>query len=347
MKQATPDAVRSDLRKLHDTLATLPGVQQISLQRGGLPMWGDSEDAFWIEGQTKPARHSDMPSALWYEVEPDYLKVMGIPLIRGRFFAAQDNESSPLVTVIDESFAEKYFPHEDPIGKGIVDEFLGKPAEIIGVVGHVKHWGLDDKINLNAQFYIPFMQIPDKFMSRAADSTGVLIRTQGEPLALVGVVRKKVLEMNSQDVVFEAHSYDEIVSRSLAERWFSMVLLGIFAALALVLSSIGIYGVISYVVGQRTLEIGIRIALGAQRKDVLALVLGEGTRTALLGVGIGLVAALGLTHLMASVLYGVSATDPLTFVAVAGVLAAVALAACYIPARRAMRVDPIVALHYE
>ena len=347
MKQATPDAVRYDLRKLHDTLAALPGVQQISMQRGGLPMWGDSEDAFWIDGQAKPARHADMPSALWYEVEPDYLKAMGIPLIRGRFFTAQDNEYSPLVTVIDESFAEKYFPHEDPIGKGIVDEFLGKPAEIIGVVGHVKHWGLDDKINLNAQFYIPFMQIPDKFISRAADSTGVLIRTQGEPLALVGAVRKKVLETNSQDVVFEAHSYEEIVSRSFAERWFSMVLLGVFAALALVLSSIGIYGVISYVVGQRTHEIGIRIALGAQRKDVLALVLGEGTRTTLLGVGIGLVAALGLTRLMVSVLYGVSATDPLTFVAVAGVLAAVALAACYIPARRAMRVDPIVALRYE
>jgi putative ABC transport system permease protein len=148
-------------------------------------------------------------------------------------------------------------------------------------------------------------------------------------------------------VVFEAHSYEEIVSRSLAERWFSMVLLGIFAVLALVLSSVGIYGVISYVVGQRTHEIGIRIALGAQRKDVLALVLGEGTRTTLLGVGIGLIAALGLTRLMASVLYGVSATDPLTFVAVAGVLAAVALAASYIPARRAMRVDPIVALRYE
>jgi len=140
MKQATPDAVRSDLRKLHDTLATLPGVQQISLQRGGLPTWGDSEDAFWIAGQTKPARHADMPSALWYEVEPDYLKVMGIPLKRGRFFTAQDNEYSPLVAVIDESFAEKYFPNEDPIGKGIVDEFLGKPAEIVGVVGHVKHW---------------------------------------------------------------------------------------------------------------------------------------------------------------------------------------------------------------
>jgi hypothetical protein len=273
----------SDLRRLHDTLATIPGMQQISIQRGGLPMWGDSEDPFWIEGQTKPARHADMRSALWYEVEPDYLKVMGIPLIRGRFFTAQDNESSPLVAVIDESFAEKYFPH-------------------------------------------------DEFMSRAADSTGVLIRTQGEPLALVGA-----------KLIATTKSFPD----PLAERWFSMVLLGIFAALALVLSSIGIYGVISYVVGQRTHEIGIRIALGAQRKDVLALVLREGTRTALLGVGIGLIAALGLTRLMVSVLYGVSAIDPLTFVAVAGVLAAVALAACYIPARRAMRVDPIVALRYE
>jgi predicted permease len=347
MKQATPDAIRSDLRRLHDALATIPGVEQISLQRGGLPMWGDSEDPVWIEGQPKPARQTDMASALWYEVEADYLKVMGIPLERGRFFTAQDNEYSPLVTVIDESFAEKYFPHEDPIGKSIVDEFIGKPAEIIGVVGHVKQWGLDDRINLHAQFYIPFTQIPGRFMSRAADSTGVLIRTQGEPLALVAAARKRVSDMNSQDVVFETHSYEEIVSRSLAARWFSMVLLGIAAALALVLSSIGIYGVISYVVGQRTHEIGIRIALGAQRKDVLALVLGEGTKTALLGVGIGLIAALGLTRLMVSVLYGVSATDPLTFVAVAGVLAAVALLACYIPARRAMRVDPIVALRYE
>jgi predicted permease len=347
MRQAPADLVRADLRQLHDTVAKIPGVEAVSLQRGGLPMFGDSEDPFWIEGEPKPARDNDMPSALWYEVEPDYLKVMEIPLKRGRFFTAQDNERSPLVVAIDESFAEKYFPHEDPIGKSIVDEFIGKPAEIVGVVGHVKHWGLDDKINLHAQFYIPYAQIPDKFISRAADSTGVLIRSEGAPLALVGSIRKKVGEMNSEDVVFETHSYEEIVSRSLAARWFSMVLLGIFAALALVLSSVGIYGVISYLVGQRTHEIGIRIALGAQRKDVLVLVLGEGTRTALLGIGIGLAAALGLTRLMASVLYGVSATDPLTFVAVAGVLTMVALAACYIPARRAMRVDPIVALRYE
>jgi predicted permease len=348
MARATPDAIRADLRRLHDEIAEVPGVAAVSIQRGGLPLFDDSDDPFWIGGQPKPARESDMPWALWYEVEPDYLKVMGIPLKRGRFFTKHDNEHSPLVTVIDESLAEKYFPHQDPIGKSIVDEFIAKPAEIVGVVGHVKHWGLEEKNNLHAQFYIPFRQIPERFMSRAADSAGVLVRSEGvPPLALFDPLRKKIEQMNNQEVAFEPHTYDELVSRSLADKRFAMILLGVFAALALALSSIGIYGVISYVVGQRTHEIGIRIALGAQRNDVLRIILGEGTKTALIGVAIGLGAALGLTRLMTSVLYGVSATDPLTFAAVAVVLTAVALAACYIPARRAMQVDPMVVLRHE
>jgi len=344
----SPDAIRADLRHLHDAVAQVPGVAAVSMQRGGIPMYGDSEDPFWIVGRPKPARESDMPYGLWYEVEPNYLKVMEIPLKRGRFFTAQDNEHSPLVTVIDEDFAERYFPHADPIGQSIVDPFVGKSTEIVGIVGHVKHWGLDDKINVHAQFYLPYMQIPDKFMSRAGNSTGVLVRSTGaEPLSLVQPIRATLAEMNSQEVVYEPHAYDEIISRSLADKRFSTVLLGIFAALALVLSSIGVYGVLSYLVGQRTHEIGIRIALGAQRKNVLMLILSEGTKTALTGVAIGLAAALGLTRLMASVLYGVSATDPLTFAVVAMVLTFVALAACYIPARRAMGVDPIIALRYE
>lgn len=348
MTDASPDAILAELRRVHDEVASVSGVEAVSLQHGGLPMWGDSEDPFWIEGQPKPARDSDMPWGLWYEVEPDYLQVMGIPLKRGRFFTEQDNESAPLVVVIDESLAQKYFPHEDPIGKSIVDEFVGKPAEIVGIVGHVKHWGLDDKVDVHAQFYIPFTQIPKRFVSRTANSTGMLIRTQGiPPRALLEPIRKKVEETNSQEVAYAPHTYDELISRSLADKWFSMVLLGVFAALALLLSSIGIYGVISYLVGRRTHEIGIRIALGAQRKDVLMLVLREGTRTAMIGVAIGLVAALALTRLMSSVLYGVSTTDPITFAAVAAVLTIVALAACYIPARRAMRVDPVIALRYE
>jgi predicted permease len=344
----SPDAIRAELRRLHDQIAEVPGIAAVSMQRGGIPMWGDSEDPFYVVGKPKPVRESDMPYGLWYEVEPDYLTVMEIPLKRGRFFTAQDNELSPRVTVIDEDLAEKYFPGEDPIGRSIYDPFVGAPTEIVGIVGHVKHWGLDDKINVHAQFYIPFTQIPEKYMARAGNSTGVLIRSTGvPPLSLLQPIRSKMVQINSQEVVFEPHAYDEIIAGSLTERRFSMVLLGIFAALALVLSSIGIYGVLSYLVGQRTHEIGIRIALGAQRRDVLKLVLGEGTKTALIGVAIGLVAALGLTRLMASVLYGVSATDPLTFAAVAIVLTAVALAACYIPARRAMRVDPIIALRYE
>jgi len=344
----SPDAIRANLRRLHDEIAQVPGIESMAMQRGGIPMYGDSEDPFWIVGRPKPARESDMPYGSWYEVEPDYLKVMQIPLIRGRFFTEQDNENSPLVTVIDEHLAEKYFPNEDPIGKSIVDPFVDKPTEIVGVVGHVKQWGLDDKINVHDQFYIPFMQIPDKFMSRAGNSTGVLVRSAGvSPLSLVQPIRGKVTEMNSREVVFDPHSYEDLISRSLSEKRFSMVLLGVFALLALVLSSMGIYGVLSYLVGQRTHEIGIRIALGAQRRHVLLMVLGEGTRTALIGVAIGLVAALALTRLMSSVLYRVSATDPLTFAAVAVVLTCVALLACYIPARRAMRVDPIIALRYE
>jgi predicted permease len=344
----TPDAIRAELRRLRDQIAAVPGVAAVSIERGGIPMWGDSEDPFYIEGRPKPARESDMPYGLFYEVEPDYLKVMEIPLRSGRFVTEQDTPNSPRVTVIDEDLAEKFFPGENPIGRSIVDPFVDKPAEIVGVVGHVKHWGLDDKINVHAQFYIPYMQIPDKYMSRAGNSTGVLVRSTGvPPLSLVQPIRSKMAGMNSQEVLYEPHAYAEIISRSLIERRFSMFLLAIFAMLALLLSSIGIYGVLSYLVGQRTHEIGIRIALGAQRKNVLMLILGEGTKTALLGVGIGLVAALALTRLMSSVLYGVSATDPVTFGAVAVVLTLVALAACYIPARRAMRVDPIVALRYE
>jgi|HubBroStandDraft_4_1064222.scaffolds.fasta_scaffold00131_24 predicted permease len=343
-----PDAIRAELRRLHDQIAAVPGVAAISMQRGGLPMWGDSEDPFYVVGKPKPARESDMPYGLWYEVEPDYLKVMEIRLKRGRFFTSQDNENSPRVTVIDEDLATKYFPGEDPIGQSIFDPFVDKPAQIVGIVGHVKHWGLDDKITVHAQFYIPYTQIPEKYMSRAGNSTGVLIRSTGvPPLSLVQPIRTKMAEMNSQEVVFEPHAYDEIIARSLTEKRFSMLLLGIFGVLALVLSSIGIYGVLSYLVGQRTHEIGIRIALGAQRKNVLMLILGEGTKTALIGVGIGLAAALVLTRLMSSVLYGISATDPITFLAVAVVLTLVALAACYIPARRAMHVDPIIALRYE
>ncbi|HEV2615840.1 MAG TPA: FtsX-like permease family protein, partial [Candidatus Acidoferrales bacterium] len=262
----------------------------------------------------------------------------------------QDTGDSPGVCVIDEVFARKYFGKQNPIGKRLnFDLVLKGQLEIVGVVGHIKQFGLDES-GFNAsypQFYTATLQLPDNVTTAFASVTGYLVRTQGSPDAFTGAIRDAIHEFNSKAVFFEPKLMDSIVSDSLASRRFAMVLLAVFAALALVLSSIGIYGVISYIAGQRTHEIGIRIALGAQRGDVLKIVLGQGARLALIGVVIGLAASAGLTRLMTAILYGVSATDPLTFAIVAVLLTLVALAACYIPARRAMRVDPIVALRYE
>jgi predicted permease len=347
MDLATPAATRAALLQLHDRLSSIPGVQSVSLLRGSLPMWDDSEDPFWIAGRPRPLSDNDKYWSIWSEVEPDYLRVMGIPLVRGRFFTPVDTESSPRVAVIDEEFARKYFPGEDPIGKVFIDDYVD-PATIVGVVGHVKQWGLDDKLAMHAEFYLPFRQIPDKYMSRANRSTTLVLRTTVAPLSLTDSIQHEIQQMNSEEVMFSPASMDDIVyNRSILAQRFSMVLLGAFAAVALLLASVGIYGVVSYIVVQRTHEIGIRIALGAQRSDVMRWVLGAGARMALAGVGIGIAAALALTRLMTNLLYGVSATDPETFLGVAFLLTFIALAACYIPARRAMRVDPMVALRHE
>ena len=347
MDSATPAATRASLLQLHDRLSSIPGVQSVSLLRGSLPMWDDSEDPFWIAGRPKPLSDNDKNWSIWSEVEPDYLKVMGIPLVRGRFFTADDTETSPRVAVIDEEFARKYFPGEDPIGKVFIDDYVG-PATVVGVVGHVKQWGLDDKLAMHAEFYLPFRQIPDQYMSRANRSTTLVLRTTVAPLSLADNIRHEIQQMNSEEVMFSPASMDDIVyNRSILAQRFSMILLAAFAAVALLLASVGIYGVVSYIVVQRTQEIGIRVALGAQQGDVMRWVLGAGARMALLGVGIGIAVALALTRLMTNLLYGVSATDPATFLAVALLLIFVALAACYIPARRAMRMDPMVALRQE
>jgi len=341
---------RNAIREMDEKLKSIPSVESVSSTGGALPMNGDNELPFWLGGQPKPADQSQMKQSLFYMAEPDYLSAMGIPLHRGRFFTQDDNENSPPVIVIDESFAREYFPNEDPIGKRINISIIGTEPEVVGVVGHVKHWGLDvdgdAKHPILAQAYLPFMQIPDQFWSGPPQSE-VVVRTKGSPAGMVPAIRDAIEKMNGENVMYETKPLEQIVADSLAARRFSMILLGVFAALALLLSSIGIYGVISYVVGQRTHEIGIRMALGAQRSHVLRLMLGEGMKMALLGVAIGIAAALGLAQLMTKMLFGVSAADPITFCAVALVLASIALTACYIPARRAMRVDPMVALRYE
>jgi predicted permease len=290
-----------------------------------------------------------MKAALFYAVEPDYLKAMGIPLVRGRFLTPADNEHSPFVITIDEQFAKLFFAGRDPIGQHVNFALFNKPAHIVGVVGHVKQWGLDENTQspVQAQFYFPIWQVPDQFMPLLARGAQFVVRTQGSFGIEMGPIRQAIEKINGEIVVYDTETMDKIISNSLGAQRFSMVLLGIFAALALVLSCVGIYGVISYLVGQRTHEIGIRMALGGQRNDMLRLILGRGAQMAVIGVAVGIVGSLALTRLMANLLFGVSAYDPLTFFAVAGLLVLVALAACYIPARRAMKVDPLVALRYE
>ena len=349
MRTATADGIRAALRNVDQHLKAVTGVQALSLSWGAVPLASDDEDLFWIEGKPKPATDNEMNWSISYVVEEDYLKVMGIPLVRGRFFTVQDNEKAPRVVVVDDVFAQKYFPDQDPIGQHIILENKGGRAEIVGVVPHVKQWGLDsdEKESLRAELYFPYMQLPDKAMQLSWSGTGVMLRFDPRNVSIGNSLRTAVKRMSDEHVMAGTQTMDEIISDSLASQHFSTAVLGLFAALALGLASVGIYGVISYLAGQRTQEIGIRIALGANRFDVLRMVLGYGMQMTLIGVVIGTAAALGLTRLMASVLFGVSASDPMTFFCVAALLAVVAAAACYIPARRAMRVDPMVALRYE
>ncbi|HEY6251708.1 MAG TPA: ABC transporter permease, partial [Candidatus Angelobacter sp.] len=352
MMKASPDAMRAAFRQLDEKIAAVPGVESMSVSWAAVPLLWDDEQFFWMEGQPKPQNDNDMNWTLRYVVEPDYLKVMGTQLLRGRFLNAHDDEHAAPVVVIDDVFASQYFPNQNPIGrhinrKGGNDEI--RLAEIVGVVKHVKQWGLDsdDKQSLRAQAYEPFMQLPDDAMKLSASGTGIIVRSKGPVTGLFESIRGALHQMNSEQVVFGPATMDEIVAQSLATRRYSMLLLGIFAGLALLLASVGIYGVISYVVGERTHEIGIRMALGARRSQVLGMVLGQGLRLILVGIVAGLAAALALTRLMASLLFGVSAADPLTFSFGAAMLLLVALLACVVPAQRAMQVDPTVALRYE
>ena len=349
VSMANPAAVRAALRQYDDKLASMPATQAVSLSWGASPLTGDDERLFWLDNQAKPANQNDMSWTIDYIVDPGYLTAMGIPLKRGRFLTPQDNEHSPVVAVVDDVFAGKFFPHQDPIGRQIHFDAYSSPALIVGIVGHVNQWGLDsdDTQSLRAEVYLSLMQLSDETMAQVASGVGMVVRSRGDAPGLFESIRGAMKQMDSRQVVYGAQTMDQVISDSLATRHFAMVLLGIFAALALGLASIGIYGVTAYVAGQRIHEIGIRIALGAERRHILRLILGPGGKLALAGVAVGLAAAFGLTRLMRSLLYHVAATDPLTFAGVAVLLILVALAACYVPARRATKVDPMVALRYE
>jgi len=348
LKSADPQTIRANLRELSDQIAATPGVKAASFSFGAVPILSEDDLFFWFADQPKPTSQSEMKAALIYRVEPGYLKALSIPLKQGRFFTNQDDERSQPVAVIDEVLAHKYFGDANPIGKRI--EHGGQqPLEIVGVVGHVKQWGLDsdDTESLRAQLYEPFRQSPDGALPGAAAGVGVVLLTDGPAPGLLDSLRQGVRGRSNQNVISQPQTMNEVIAESLAARRFSMILLDAFAVVALLLASLGLYGVISYLVGQRTHELGIRLALGAQRRDILQLVLQNGMKMALAGVGLGLVAALALTRLLAKMVYGISTTDPLTFTFITLLLSAVALLACLLPARRATKVDPLVALRYE
>jgi predicted permease len=347
--KATDEETRARLRHFDAQLRAIPGVNAASITLGSRPLIHDSELPFWIDGQPKPASLNEMPQSMFYLVEDGFQRAMGITLMRGRFVTAQDRENAPIVIDIDDVFARIYFGNQNPIGKHIHIAGFDVEAEIVGVVGHVRQWGPgnDAKDAIEAQFYYPFMQLPPKMIPLVADGVAVVLRTHDDPTTAVVAVRRAVSELDPGAVVYAVETMDGVVSKSLAPRRLSLELLGSFALLALALSCMGLYGVLSYLADIRTREIGVRMALGADRSDVLRLILKQGARMALTGVLIGFVLALSLTSLVSSQLFGVTPYDPLTFASVGALLVGVALLACYIPAKRAARVDPVVALRYE
>lgn len=350
---ASPEAARAYLREANARIAAVPGIDAVSFSWAALPMQSDDEQLFWLDGEPKPQSQNAMHWAIRYIVEPGYLKAMGIPLLKGRFLAASDDEHAPRTVVIDDVFAQKFFGNEDPIGKRVfLEQLENEPATVVGVVGHVNQWGLDnDAVNpLRAESYQAMMQLPEQQLGLVLMGMDVVVHSKYGGDASFQSIHNAVTQMNHEQVVYNPETMESVIADTLAGRRFSMILLAVFAGMALLLASIGMYGVISYLVAQRAREIGVRMALGADRRDVFRWVLTRGGRLAVFGAVAGILAALALTQVIArfsSLLYGVHAYDPWTLAGVTVLMMLVALAACYLPARRATRIDPMQVLRSE
>ncbi|HEV2381809.1 MAG TPA: ABC transporter permease [Terriglobia bacterium] len=346
----TPSGTRVASQQLMERIRQLPGVQAADFTNL-IPLNRDDNDSpFWIG--THAAEYSQSaPRLNLYWTGPDYLQTMRIRLLRGRFLRAEDTVQSTPVIVVDKAFADEYFPGKNPLGEIVTIAYWGT-AQIVGVVAHVRHWGLGDVSQWpkSEPVYASIYQIPDRWVPVFYGDLTAITRTPLPPASVMPVIKSAVYGADKGQPVYKVRTMQEIVSESMASQRFPMILLGAFAGLALLLASIGIYGVISYSVTQRAHEIGIRMALGAERRHVLRMTIGQGLRLALAGLALGVAAALFLARVLSSfsgLLYGVRPGDPVTFVLVSLVLTVVALLASYIPARRATEVDPMVALRYE
>lgn len=320
---------------------SLPGVRSASAVIP-LPLSGNMfRISFETEG--RPVAKGDQPSADFFAIEAGYFKTLGVPILKGREFNERDNEKAPGVVIVNQAFARKFFPNEDPIGKRIkpgISTLETDPVmrEIVGVVSDVRNRNLSSE--LRPGYFLPVEQIPFNQMT-------MVVRTTNDPHSLITAIQNEVHSMDPELPVFNVKTMEEYISATVAAPRFNATLLVLFAAVALVLTIVGLYGVMSYSVAQRTNEIGIRMALGAQTRDVLRLIVSQGLKLVLLGLVVGLIGAFALMRVIASLLFGVTTKDPLTFTAVAVLLGFVALLACYIPARRATRLDPLSALRYE
>ncbi len=332
--------------QLQTNVRRLPGVTAVAFSNG-LPLDGANHPVFFIQGRPLPEKGKES-GGIRYTVSDDYFKAMKIDLLKGRTFSSQDTTETPLTVIIDETLAEQHFPNQDPIGQRLSQSRSFSPVyEIIGVVRHVEQYNLEGQVTRTPQFYLSFNQVAADRLPTMVRRINLLTRTDVDPTSLTSAIRGEISALNRNQAVFNVRTMDQIVSQSVASRRFSMLLLSVFAIVALLLACIGIYGMMSYAVTQRTREIGLRMTLGAQRGNVLRMVIGQGMKLAIVGVLLGLVASIALTRTMKSLLFGISPTDPITFISIAALISIVALLACFFPARRATKVDPMIALRYE
>ena len=324
-------------RQVVDQVRQIPGVQSVSIVRG-LPFSGNGGTTSISLPDREPPVKGAEPEVMFNTVMPNYFETIGIPFIKGRLFTEQDKPDTQRVFIINQYMAQKFWPNQDPIGKQVTQITDEATGTIIGVVGNAKHFLLEEE--QRPQMYASYTQQPGFFAT-------VVARTSVDPMSLTEQVRQAVWKVDADQPMWKIRTVESLVERSVADRKFLLALMTVFAGLALVLTIIGLYGVLSYLVNRRTQEIGIRMALGAQPGNILLMVMRQGMTLVVVGVAVGLFAAWALTRLISNLLYQVSATDPLTFVAIGALLLGIAFLACYIPARRAMKVDPLKALRYE